>query len=490
MRQLSRLAWISLMALTVLLAACGGSSKTPQSTQQTEPPATLKIWDYSPEQDAFHQQVAAEYHKLHPEITIQWTSTAQAQYNQQLPLAFQSNQAPDIFFYKGSIPELSMSYLLSQNWISPLAPNGTSVPQSFLNRWPKGSFAEGINIHKGVVYGFPFTDTVIWGPGYMFYNKSIFQAAGISKAPTTWNELYNDCAAIKSKTGKYCLTVPLKGTDFQRLWYPIAGSIMTDQFFDYKNGTFDLNNPLLLQAFSYIQSLFNAGFVAPGVNDKTFSRQQMAAGQAAIYFDGTWMPSTFTQLGFTEDMYNVAPPPYPDNGPHGALAILNTENKYWVSSQTKYRLQAWNFILWMTDPTGFFAQGYLNGAFGTLAYANNQKLITDPALKTIEHIATGGLRVYYPEPLLQCPDLSHSQALTKASSIQPNQEWNIMVDAIVNNKDLKPAADSLVNDRQQVLTSTLQQEAASGLKVSLSCYSFTSWSYNQNFNPANYHPQN
>jgi ABC-type glycerol-3-phosphate transport system substrate-binding protein len=468
------------VVVVLLLAACGGGSS---STNSNGAPVVLRIMDYSPEQHSFHDSAAAEYNRLHTNVTIQWDSQAQAQYLQALPLAFQSHQAPDIFFYKSTDnPELTMSFLLNQGWIRPLAPSG-NPPQSFLNQWPSGLFQEGINIHNGKVYGFPFTDNVVWGPGYMYYSNALFSAAGLdpSKPPTTWNQLYSDCQAIKSKTGKYCLAVPMKGSDFQRIWFPIAGSIMTDQFFDYKNGTFDLNNPLLLQAFSYIQSLYNAGFMVPGIVDKSISRQQIASGQAAIYFDGTWMPSTFQQLGFTDDKFGVAATPYPDNGPKGALASLNTQNVYWVSSQTTHAKEAWDFIQWMTQRDGFFAKGYYNGNFGTLSYGDNAKLLTDPALTQISKIATGGLRVTYPEPLLKCPDLTKSQALQKATSIQPGQEWNIMVNDLTGNKSLEPDATALVNARQQVLTSTLQQESTSGLKVSLSCFQFTNWTYDQNY---------
>jgi len=475
MRHFNRLVFAGIVLLSGLLAACGSNANNAS--------IVLKISDYSPEQNAFHTQVAAEYHRLNPNVTIQWTSEAQAQYNQALPLAFQSHQAPDIFFYKSTQdPELSMAFLLQQGWVHPLAPSG-NPPQSFLNQWPSGMFQEGINIHNGTVYGFPFTDNVVWGPGYMFYNKALFTAAGLDPArpPTTWNQLASDCQAIKSKTGKYCLAAPMKGSDFQRIWYPIAGSIMTDQFFDYKNGTFDLNNPLLLQAFSFIQSLYNAGYMVPGVVDKSVSRQQMASGEAAIYFDGTWMPSVFQQLGFSEDKYGVAATPYPDNGPRGALASQNTQNVYWISSQTTHAQAAWDFIQWMTQPDGFFAQGYYQGNFGILSYGDNNQLLTDPALKQIAQIATSGLRVTYPEPLLKCPDLAKSQAYQKAVSIQPNQEWNIMVSALTDHKSLAPAATALVNARQQVLTSTLQQESASGLKVSLSCFQFSNWNYNANY---------
>jgi len=97
-----------------------------------------------------------------------------------------------------------------------------------------------------------------------------------------------------------------------------------------------------------------------------------------------------------------------------------------------------------------------------------------------------GLRVAYPEPLLQCPDLAKSQAFTKSATFHPNWEWEVMVDALVNHKDLAPLAQQVVNGRQQILDQGLQQDQTKGLKVSKSCYAFSSWDYSQNFDPANY----
>src|SRR5260221_12483394 len=98
-------------------------------------------------------------------------------------------------------------------------------------------FAEGINKHNGTVYCFPFTDNVIWGPGYMYFSKDLFTKAGLDPAnpPTTWNQLFTACQAIKSTTGKYGLALPVKFTDFRRIGDPMRGSIWPDQSVDTQN---------------------------------------------------------------------------------------------------------------------------------------------------------------------------------------------------------------------------------------------------------------
>ncbi len=473
--------------LMILSAACTGGGQPSASSPGA--PVTLTLRDFSVEQTDFHSQVAAEYQRLNPNVTIKWESVAQAQYEQTLPLAFQSRQAPDLFYWQKQGSN-TMNWLLSNGWISTVSPDG-KVPADWMKRWPAGSFQNGINMKDGKVYGFPWQDTHYWGPGYMYMNKAVFAQAGLdlNNPPTTWSQLADTCATIKSKTKAYCMAVPLKGTDWQRTWYAMAAGNMTDLFFDYKNGRFSLDNPAMLETFSYLQGLYKKGYFAPGVQDKSFSRQQFAAGQAAIYMDGPWMISVWDQVGFHSDAYVVAAHPNPDGGAKGALSSLNSQNAYWVSSQTQHAAEAWKFVQWMTNPTGFFAQNFLSHQFATLAFSDDKKLLTDPAWKQIFKIAdNAGFRVQYPDPLLKCPALAQSSAYTDASALHPNWEHQVMVDAITSNKDLKPAAQLVVSTRQQMLESELQKEAATGLKVSTSCYEFATngWDYTQNFNAANY----
>ena len=474
----------AVIAVVLGAIACGnGQSGSPAPAA----PVTLKIQDYSVEQTDFHKQVAAEYHRANPNVTIEWTSIAQAQYEQTLPLAFSSKQAPDIFYWTNGASN-AMNNLLANGWIQPWTTDA-SAAANWEKRWPSGSFLNGITQKSSKLYGFPWQDTHYWGPGYMYMNKAIFQQAGldVTKPPATWTELSDACKAIKAKTKAYCIAAPLKGTDFQRLWYALAAGRMSDTFFDYKNGRFSLDDPRLIDTFNYIVRLNKSGYLAPGVNDKDFSRQQFAAGQAGIYMDGPWMVSVWDSLGFHSDSYAVAAHPMPDDTPYGALSQRFSQYAYWLSSQSTHQAAAFKFIQWVTNPTGFFVQNFLKNSFATLAFADNKKFLTDPAWKTIFKIAdTKGFRVVYPEPLLECPDLTNSKAYTMATQTRPNGEWEVMVQDLTANKDMTADAKALVNTRQTAFLAQLQKEQASGLKVSKDCYTFSSWNYNQDFSSANY----
>lgn len=467
-------------------ASAPQTTSMPASSAAAKEPVTLKVMNWSQEQADFYKEAAVEFQKEYPHITVQWDTLAQDKYRETLPLMFQSGDAPDIFFWIGQNRVLTMNELLAQDWIAPIAPEGADLGE-WQARWPKDTFVDGINVHEGKVYSFPFNDNVIWGPGYMFLNKEIFRQAGLNpdNPPKTWSELRETCQQIKEQADTYCIAAPLKGTHFQRIWYPIAGSIMTDSFFDLKNGRFSIDDPRMIKAVEFIQQLYKDELVVPGVNDHTFARQAMATGQAAIYFDGAWMPSTFKQMGFADLDLGVASPPAPEEGQSGALSRTYSENKFYVSSKTEHPEEAWLFLEWMTRPDGYFAKEYLGRGFGTLAYTDNGKYITDPAMLEVVKVSEN-LRVLNPEPAIACSGVSQSKAYLEAENFHKNWEWEAMVEAVSTGADFAPIAQEIATKKNEIFTQKLKEEQSSGLDISQDCYTFNTWEYNKPFDVANY----
>lgn len=451
----------------------------PVAAQET---VTLRVMSWSAEQAEFYEQVVAEFNAEYPNIEVEWEVLEQSAYREALPLMFQSDDAPDIFFWIGANRVLSMRELLDQGWISPLAPEGTDYSEWF-TRWPEGSFAEGINLVDGVPYSFPFNDNKIWGAGYMFMNTDVWEAAGldVNDPPETWSELLEACRTITSETGVFCLSVPLSGNQFQRTWYPLAGMAMTDQFFDLQTGRYAIDDPRLLDAFNFVQQFYEEELAVPGFNDQTFARAAFATGQAAIYFDGAWMPSVF-RTSFEFDNFAVAAPPVPDEGRTGSLAQQYSENKFYVSSQTEHPEEAWLFIEFMTRPDGFFASEYLRSGFGTLAYADNGAYIDDPVFLDIIDIAfEENIRVLYPEPAVKCPEVAGSQAINNAENLRRNWEFEEMALALSEGRDFAPVAQEIAATKNEEFLRTLEEEG-----IDPACYAFPEWEFTEEYDTANY----
>ncbi|MFW5771722.1 MAG: ABC transporter substrate-binding protein [Phototrophicaceae bacterium] len=443
---------------------------------------TLRVMNWSAEQQAFYDEVIAEFEAEYPNINVEWETLEQSAYREALPLMFQSDDAPDVFFWLGSNRVLTMAELLELGWIQPLAPEGTDMTD-WMTRWPEGSFAEGINMVNGVPYSFPFNDNLIWGAGYMYMNVDVWEAAGldVNDPPETRSELLEDCRTIVEETGVFCMAVPLSGNQFQRTWYPLAGMAMTDQFFDIQTGRYAINDPRLLGTFDYIQQFFEEELVVPGFNDQTFSRAAFANGQAAVYFDGAWMPSVF-RSSFEFDNFAVAAPPIPDDGRTGSLAQTYSENKYYVSSQTAHAEEAWLFVEFMTRPDGFFAREYLARGFGTLAYADNAAYIEDPVfLDIIDIVLEQNIRVLYPEPVVKCPTIITSQALIEAENIRRNWEFEEMSLALSEGRDFAETAQEIAAEKNRVFLETLEAEG-----FDPACYAFPEFDFTEAYDTSNY----
>lgn len=440
---------------------------------------TLKLMNWSGEQSEFYDEVIAAFQEEYPNIKLEVDIIAQAEYREALPLLFQQDEAPDIFFWiSQSNRVLTAAELRDLGWISPL----DGADEAWQARWPEGSFVEGVNVFDGEVFAFPFNDNKIWGPGYMFYDRTAFETAGLDPdaPPQTWSELKDACAAI-ADTGIYCLAMPMSGNQFQRPWYALAGMAMTDQFFDYQTGTFSIDDPRLIDTFNFIQELNNEGYFVPGVEDHTFMRQALGNGLAAIYFDGAWIPSVLPGMGFEDLALGVAPAPHPDEGRTGALAQTLSENKYFVSSQTEHPEEAWLFIEWMTRPDGFFAQKYLDASFGTLAYTDNGQYIGDEVFAELATEIGGDFRVLYPEPVIACPDVAKSEAFRAANEIRPNWEFEEMVEALVNNADFTPVAEDIAAQKDAIFQETVEAEAEAGLNISMDCFTFPEFDYSSDY---------
>ncbi len=487
-----------------LSTGIGGCSPTQEPsevevTQEALPTATLvpavpeekvvlEIMTWSENLVELYEDAAREFEREYPNIELKFITMPEDEYYEARPLLFESGQAPDVFYQSGGATILSD--FLAKGWIRPLHPDG-AVPQEWTERWCDGCFIPGINVYNNEVYSFHFTNIKAGVWGFMFYNKEILAEAGLDPEhpPETWSELKDACRTISNQSVSASIAIPLDPpADIRRLWMAIAGSIMTDQTFDYQQGRFCTDDERIIAAYDYIRSFYDEALVLRGddpVNpyqyDKAFARQALATGQAAFYFDGHFVLGYLKTIGF-EDFVNtnlgIAATPYPDDRPRGALSSNLNNNSYWVSSQTQHPEEAWLFIDWMTQPDGFFGREYVSRGFGFLEYVDNAQYVTDPNMLRVIEIAPA-LRVIYPEPLVLNPELAESQAFGNAGE---SVNWMQTIgECLLNDCDFNETAPDLAQTQNDLFLQTLEEERNSGLDVSVDDYTFPDWNFDEDF---------
>ena len=183
--------WILVAGVAVaamLATACSSSGGT--SSSSTSGPVTLTIWhNYGTEQNATAlKNLAAAFHKLHPNVTVNVVSQPADNYFALLQAAAVSKTGPDL-----TVMWTGLFTLQYKNFLANLQ---GKVPASALARidpdalkWTSNDF----NASNGP-YVIPLENQFYIG----FYNKAAFAKAGVSAVPTDWNQLFAACQKLKA----------------------------------------------------------------------------------------------------------------------------------------------------------------------------------------------------------------------------------------------------------------------------------------------------
>lgn len=473
------------MALAAIAAMTGLVGCTPSSGGDE---VTLKWSTYSQERLDFFKQAAAEFHKENPSITVVPEALTEDDYKQSLPLSFRSRNSADIFVYTfptaGDYFELPD--VLGNSWAQPL--DQSVLPDDFRSRFPGTSdLAEPTYSREGQIYTIPRPpSTADAGYGYMYYNRDVVKAAGLTDAiPTSWDEFTAACDAIE-KAGKSCLAVPTQGPEeIDRLlttfvsvnmkgYRPGQPSVMTGDFSQ-------ITDPEFVEAIEYLRSLYEKKYVVPGGYDKVAARQAVANGDAAFYFDGGWMSTVFPE-SFEFKNFGVAISPGKNGaGPEGYAGRIGQGPplpETFISAQSKHPKEATQFLEWMTRPDGWYAEHFTKAGFDKLPWVDPDKvdgwLPNDSPIRDLLALSPD-VHVVAPQPSLKCPDLAKSKALIDVDNIRASWAYGAVGEYLLNGGDWLKIAQPIVDEQNKVFKDTLSAEAESGLKVSTECFAEPSW---------------
>lgn len=164
---------VVLLTVIVLFKSFGGESAHP---------VTLEFWGVF-DDSSFYGGTIGRFQEQHPNIKINYRKFSFEEYEKQLINAFASGRGPDIWMMHNTwLPK-------HKDKIAPLPQNikGHKEPLmtllDFRNQFVE--VAENDLVLNGEIYALPiYVDTLA-----MYYNRDILNSAGITKPPSTWDEL-------------------------------------------------------------------------------------------------------------------------------------------------------------------------------------------------------------------------------------------------------------------------------------------------------------
>jgi multiple sugar transport system substrate-binding protein len=154
---------------------------------------------------------------------------------------------------------------------------------------------------KGHTYAIPKDQSTL----AMFYNKAMFQKAGISKPPTTWAQFSSDACKMTDKANHVYGAVI--SADIARWWpfvYAAGGSI-----FNKDRTKVVIDNSGASKALQFYAGLVQKGCAAlPSDVGAGWNGEAFYKGEAAMVFEGNWLTQP-TQQNAPDLKFGLAPLP-------------------------------------------------------------------------------------------------------------------------------------------------------------------------------------
>src|SRR5436189_1141248 len=197
-RLVAKIGILALIATACLGGSNNGNNPAPGASVSpiipTEPtkPVTITFSSWVGDSPQM-KQFAADFHSLHPNITIEFQAVSADNSTTKLTTQVAGGTAPDVAFMDASAVTTFASRGALVNLDGYIAGSNPSVN---LSDFVPGFLQTGQ--YQGSTYGLPL-DGETTG---LFYRKDMFQAAGIASPPTTWEEFQTDAQQLTDPANK------------------------------------------------------------------------------------------------------------------------------------------------------------------------------------------------------------------------------------------------------------------------------------------------
>lgn len=324
----------------------------------------LEIWGLFDNQDAFFE-IIENYQRINPNISgINYRKMSPDTYKQDLVEALASGQGPDIF-------------LIQNNWLPIFADKIVPAPAAILTEQKfRSDFVDVVSndfLNQGQIYAVPLSVDTLG----LYYNKDLFNEAGITAPPKNWTEFMDDVRRL-TKTNRADNSIIRSGAAIGTA-YNINRSTDILNLLMLQNGTEMVNNQVRRALFDQVMKNGDQS-LSPGENALNFYTQfadirnsvycwnrnthysidAFSEEQAAMMLNYSWQIDTIAakspKLNFA-----VAPVPQLPNMPavnyanYWGYAVAKNKTAYNAAVRGQVALsdeirvgEAWQFLKFLT----------------------------------------------------------------------------------------------------------------------------------------------
>lgn len=216
----------------------------------------------------------------------------------------------------------------------------------------------------------------------IYYNKAMFEDAGITQEPTNWDEFLEICEKLKAK-GYVPLSVAMGDGAISNTCWSTGNAVeiaATDPDYITKisEGSYDFDTPEQARIFERVKILSDNGYLLTGSVSAMVSTllDSFKQEKAAMCFQGIWMAGSFMESPFEVGMMV---PPWNMEGQTQAV-VLGTETGFAVAKGPNEEA-AIKFVNYIANEEGFYTYQQARGSIPSLIEYDESKVKMEDTVK-------------------------------------------------------------------------------------------------------------
>ena len=333
----SLVALVCVLAMVAMITGC--SKKKENATATSNVPDTgitltyWSMWNSTENQAKVIQAAADEYYaETGIKVNIEWKGRDMKTL---IGVAMDAGENIDIFEddYMRMIQN-NQKYLLNLSEQPFYAEYSSHVMPIILQT----ALSEGWG--NGSLWCFPYQPytTGVW------YNKALFEKAGITSVPQTWDEFLAVCQKLRD-SGVNPLTCN-SDTVTLLYGYQLARYIGQDAVTDCLNNVKWAQIPEAKKAAEDLYGLFKAGYFSPyAPANYPDGQNEIGFDESCMILNASWIPNEINQGTGASIDWGFFPWPSVPGGVDGSEAAMVGAQSIGISGKTKYPQEAINFAL-------------------------------------------------------------------------------------------------------------------------------------------------
>ena len=311
---------------TAMLAACSeGSDKA--GTNGDKEVITYALWDK--EQAPVYREIADAFEKENKNIEVKFELTPWAQYFTKLETSITGNNAPDVFWVNlPRVPDYIDNGVLME--VDDVQFDKDKIPEQHLKAYTK----------KGKLYGIPKD----FDSHALYYNKTIFDEAGVDYPDESWTwDTWMETAEKLTNKEKdiYGMSAPLtwQGGYYETLLQS-GGQPFTDD--GTKSG---FSDPKTIAGVEFWYEFTKRGY-SPSIEElaSITSSELLLNGRVAMTVDGSYMVPVIFKEDYGKENIDVAPMPKGETRATTSNALAHV-----ISAETKHAEAAKKWVAFLSS---------------------------------------------------------------------------------------------------------------------------------------------